>query len=172
MATRFLADYDLNELNEKLDSIIEVKNEDDLKTHLRQIIFFKDEGLVSGTITDYNFKIWTHEQGRSGTTGIFYPVIEGRPKQISTGLEIEFKSKVNIVGRTVFLLIAIGIGYAIATGIIIQENNDLKFLIPRFLIGLLLFGLFIAIPTLIQNQTTKTIKIFLIKALGLKIYKY
>src|SRR5690606_27238274 len=124
------ADYDLNELKEKLNSIIEVKNEDNLKTHLRQTLLFKDEGLVSGTITNDNFKVWTHEQRRSGVTGIFYPIIEGRPRQLSRGLEIEFKSKMNIVGRAIFLLIAIGIGYAITTGIIVQDDNDMKYLMP------------------------------------------
>jgi hypothetical protein len=171
MATRFLADYDLNELKEKLNSIIEVKNEDNLKTHLRQTLLFKDEGLVSGTVTNYNFKIWTHEQGRSGATGIFYPIIEGTPRQLSRGLEIEFKSKMNIIGRTIFLLIIIGVGYGITTGIIIQENNDIKFLIPRFLIGVVLFGLFISVPTFIHSRTARITKQYLIKQLGLKIIK-
>ena len=168
MATRFLADYDLNELNKKLNSIIEVKNEDNLKTHLRQALLFQDEGLVSGTVTKDNFKIWTHEQGRSGVTGIFYPIIEGSPRQLSRGLEIEFKSKMNIIGRTIFLLIIIGVGYGITTAIIIQENNDIKFLIPRFLIGAVLFGLFISVPTFIHSRTARITKQYLIKELGLK----
>jgi hypothetical protein len=171
MATRFLADYDLNELEKRLNSIIEVKNEDNLKTHLRQTILFKDEGLVSGTVTNDNFKIWTHEQGRSGVTGIFYPIIEGRPRQLSRGLEIEFKSKMNIIGQTIFLLIAIGVGYGIITGIIIQDNNDMKYLIPRFLIGTVLFGLFISVPSFIHIRTARITKQYLIKELGLKINK-
>ena len=171
MATRFLADYDLNELEKRLNSIIEVKNEDNLKTHLHQTILFKDEGLVSGTVTNDNFKIWTHEQGRSGVTGIFYPIIEGRPRQLSRGLEIEFKSKMNIIGQTIFLLIAIGVGYGIITGIIIQDNNDMKYLIPRFLIGTVLFGLFISVPSFIHIRTARITKQYLIKELGLKINK-
>jgi hypothetical protein len=169
MVTKFLADYDLNELKSKLNSIIEVRREDKLKTHLRQTLLFKDEGLVSGTITNDNFKVWTHEQGRSGATGIFYPIIEGRPRQLCRGLEIELKSKMNIIGRTVFLLIAIGIGYAITTGIIIQDDNDMKYLIPRFLIGTVLLGLFISVPSFIHIRTSRIIKQYLIKELGLKI---
>lgn len=171
MATRFLADYDLNELKQKLNSVIQVINEDNLKTHIRQTLLFKDEGLVSGTITNDNFKVWTHEQGRFGVTGIFYPVIEGRPRQLSRGLEIEFKSKMNIIGKTIFLLIAIGIGYAITTSIIIQDENEIKYLIPRFLIGTILFGLFISLPTFIHIRTTRITKQYLIKELGLKINK-
>jgi len=171
MATRFLADYDLNQLKEKLNSIIEVKNEDNVKTHLRQTLLFKDEGLVSGTINNESFKIWTHEQGRSGVTGIFYPIIEGLPRKLSGGLEIEFKSKMNIIGRTIFLLIIIGVGYVITTGIIIQEDNDIQFLIPRFLIGAVLFGLFISLPTFIHIRTSRITKQYLVKELGLKINK-
>ncbi|MFN7331211.1 MAG: hypothetical protein ACK5UP_17090, partial [Bacteroidota bacterium] len=118
-----------------------------------------------------NFKIWTHEQGRSGVTGIFYPIIEGRPRQLSRGLEIEFKSKMNIIGQTIFLLIAIGVGYGIITGIIIQDNNDMKYLIPRFLIGTVLFGLFISVPSFIHIRTARITKQYLIKELGLKINK-
>lgn len=131
MATRFSADYDLNKLKEKLNSIIEVKNEDNLRTHLRQTLLFKDEGLVSGTITNDNFKVWIHEQGRAGATGIFYPIIEGRPRPLSRGLEIEFKSKMNIIGRTIFLIIAIGIGYAITTGIIIVSTRPTTYFHDR-----------------------------------------
>lgn len=169
--TTFLADYDLNELKKRLNSIIEVKNEDNLKTHLRQTLLFKDEGLVSGTFNTDNFKIWTHEQGRMGATGIFYSIIEGHPRQLSHGLEIQFKSKMNIIGRTIFLLIAIGIGYAITTGIIIQDNNDIKFLIPRLLIGLVLFELLITVPTFIHARTSRITKQYLIKELGLKTSK-
>ena len=169
MATRFLADYDLTELKQRINSIIQVKNEDNLKTHLRQILLFKDEGLVSGTMNNENFKIWTHEQSFFGTTNIFYPIIEGLPRQLSRGLEIEFKSRMNIIGRTIFLLIIIGVGYGITTGIIIQENNDIRFLIPRFLIGTVLFGLSISVPTFIHISTVKITKQYLIKELGLKI---
>ncbi len=171
MVTRFFADYDSNGLKQKLNSIIQVKNEDNLKTHLRQTVLFKDEGLVSGTMNNESFKIWTHEQGRYGATGIFYPIIEGRTRLLSQGLEIEFKSKMNIIGRTIFLLIMIGAGYGITTGIIIQENNDIKFLIPRFLIGIFLFGLFISVPIFTHYRTSRITKQYLIKELGLKINK-
>ena len=43
MKTRFFADYDLKELKSRLKSIIEVENEDNLITHFRQSILFKDE---------------------------------------------------------------------------------------------------------------------------------
>jgi hypothetical protein len=167
--TKFLVDYDFNELTKRLDSIIEVRNEDNLKTHLKQTLLFKDLSVVSGSIDNSSFKIWTNDQKSSGATGIFYPIVEGRLKQLSRGIEIEFSSKMNPVGRVIFFLISIGVGYAITTGIIIQENNDLKFLIPRFLIGTLLFGLFISLPTFIHVRTTRITKQYLIDKLGLKV---
>ncbi|HCW08228.1 MAG TPA: hypothetical protein DGG95_12780 [Cytophagales bacterium] len=73
----------------------------------------------------------------------------------------------NIIGRTIFFLLLIGIGYAITSGIIIQENNNIRFLIPRFLIGVLIFIVFMALPTFIQRTTTKVVKDQLTKVLGL-----
>lgn len=86
---------------------------------------------------------------------------------MSRGLEIELKSKMNIIGQTIFLLVVIVVGYAITTGIIIQEDNGMKFLIPRVLIGAVLFGLFISVPTFIHLRTSKITKQYLIKELGL-----
>ncbi len=168
MPTKLFWDKDAKELKTKLDAIIEVENEDTLKTHFRQTILFKDNGKVSGTINQDNFKIWTHEQNRRGTTGIFYPIVHGQFKPLSQGLEIELKSKMNIIGKTVFVIIATILAYGILTGIVIQENNEMRFLIPRLLIGTVLFGLMISVPTFIYFKTSRTIKEYLTKELGLR----
>src|SRR5688500_5493613 len=119
MATKLFWDKDAIELKARLDSIIEVENEDNLRTHFRQTILFKDNGMVSGTINQDNFKIWIHEQGRIGVTGIFYPVVQGQFKPLSQGTEIEFKAKMNIIGQAVFLVIATILAYGIVTAIVI-----------------------------------------------------
>jgi len=168
MPSKYFWDKDVKGLKTKLDSIIEVENEDNLKTHFRQTILFKDSGKVSGTINQDNFKIWTHEQGRGGVTGIFYPIVQGRFRPLSQGLEIEFKSKMNIIGKGVFIGIAIMLAYGILTGIVIQENNEMRFVIPRLLIGTVLFGLMISVPTFIYFKTSRTIKEHLTKELGLR----
>jgi hypothetical protein len=124
---------------------------------------FKDEGKVSGTINQDNFKIWTHEQGRGGVTGIFYPIVQGQLTPLTQGLEIEFKSKMNIIGKTVFIAIATIMAYGIVTGIVIQENNEMGFVIARLLLGTVLFGLMISVPAFIYFKASRTITEYLTK---------
>lgn len=166
MSTKLYWDKDTKELKAKLDSIIEVENKDNLKTHFRQIILFKDEGKVSGIINNDNFKIWTHEQGRRGMTGIFYPIVHGQFKPLSQGLEVELKTEMNIFGKVVFIAIAAFFGYGILTGIVIQENNVFRFVIPRIIIGTIMFGLLISVPIFIYLKTSRIIREFLTKELG------
>lgn len=168
MPTKLFWNKDAKELKIKLDSIIEVENDDTLKTHFRQTILFKDNGKVSGAVNQDNFKIWTHEQNRRGTTGIFYPIVQGQFRALSQGLEIELTSKMNIIGKVFFLIIATVLAYGILTGIVIQDNNEMRFIIPRLLIGIVLFGLMISVPTFIYFKTSKTIKEYLTKELGLR----
>ena len=168
MPTKYFLDEDLKELKTKLESIIDVENEDNLITHFRQTILFKDNGKVSGTINQDNFKIWIHEQGRGGVTGLFYPIVEGQFRPLSQGLEIEFKSKMNIIGKVVFVAIATMLAYGILTGIVIQENNEMRGVILRLLIGTVLFGLVISVPTLIYFKTARTIKEHLTKEFRLR----
>ena len=168
MGKKYFASYGLDALTMRLKSIIDVENKDTLSTHLKQTIFFRDEGKVSGTINNENFKIWIHEQGRSGVTGIFYPIIKGTARSLQTGLEIELKSKFNLVGGTVYLILCGLLGYAILTGIVIQDNSELKFVIPRLMIGIILFGLMISLPSFIYLRTSKITKQYIIKELGLK----
>lgn len=168
MPTKLFWDSDANELRAKLTSIIEVRNEDNLKTHFRQTILFMDNGKVSGTVNQNNFTIWIHEQGKSGVTGIFYPVIQGQFKPLSQGLEIAFRSKMNIIGKTLFIAMATMLAYGIVTGIVAQENNEMRFVILRLLVGSVLFGLMIFVPTFIYFKTSRTIKEYLTKELSLR----
>ena len=152
----------------RLNSIIEIENKDDFKTHFRQTILFKDESKLSGTVENNQFKIWTHEQGRSGATGIFYPIVTGQFKPLSHGLEIKLNSKMNVIGKIVCILIGIMLAYVITSDFIIQENNDMKYLIRRILAGTVLFGLMFSVPSVIYFRTSKIIKQYLIKELELR----
>ena len=168
MPRKYYWDNDIEELKSKLNSIIDVPNEDTFQTHFRQTILFKDEYKVSGTLKQDNFKIWTHEQGRGGMTGIFYPIVQGRFRPLNQGLEIEFKSKMNIIGKVVFVPSAAVLAYALVTGIVIQENNELRFVIARLLLATVLFGLMISVPSFIYFKTCSIIKKALITELGLR----
>lgn len=165
---KFLANYDMIELKSRLSSIIEVENNDDIQTHFRQIFLLKDHGKDSGSIDKESFKIWTHEQGPTGATGIFYPIIEGFVKPTHQGLEIEFKSKMNLIGWAAFFILVILMAYITISGIIIQENNDFKFLIRRILVGGVFFGGMLFIPLYIHFRTSKIIKNYIIKKLELR----
>jgi hypothetical protein len=167
MPTRYW-DKDVEELKSKLNSIIEVQNEDNLKTHFKQTILSRDDSKVSGTIKPDHFRIWIHEQGRGGVTGIFYPIVIGQFRPLSQGLEIQFKSKMNIIGKIVFIAIVTMLAYGIITGVVIQQNNEMKFAIPRLLIGIILFGLMISVPSFIYFKTSRTIKTYLTKELGVR----
>lgn len=168
MSTKLYCDRGIEELKLKLNSIIEIQNEDDLKTHFRQTILFKDERKISGGINQDSFKIWIHEQGRTGVTGVFYPIIQGQLRPLSQGLEIELKSKMNIIGKTIFLGIGAMLAYGILAEIVIQENNEMRFVIPRLVFGTVLFGLIISIPSFIYFKSSRTIKTYLVKELGLR----
>src|SRR5690348_15204870 len=147
MTTKYYWDKDVEELKSKLKSIIDVSNEDNFWTHFRQTILLKDWNRVSGTIKQDSFKIWTHQQGRRGVTGIFYPIVEGQFRPLGQGLEIGFKSKMNSIGKVVFIAITTMLAYGIVTGIVIQENNEMRFVIPRLLLGTVIFGLMISVPS-------------------------
>lgn len=168
MPRKLFCDKDAIELRAKLGSIIEAENDDDLKTHFYQAILFKDNGKVSGIINEDNFKIWTHEQGRAGVTGIFYPIVHGEFRSSGQGLEIELTSKMNIIGKVVYIAFATLLAYSIVAGIVIQEDNQMKFVISRLLIGAILFGLTTSVPTFIYFKTSRTIKQYLTKELDLR----
>lgn len=168
MSNKYYSKYGMNEFITRLHSIIEVEKEDGLKTHLRQSLMFKDEEKVSGKIFSNGFKIWTHEQGRIGITGIFYPIIEGRVRPWRQELEIEFKSRMNPLSQVIYSLLVVFFSFYVVTRIVIQENNELRFLIPRIIIALILFGLMMSVPSFIYFRTSKISKQYLAKELELK----
>jgi len=168
MSRRFFAEYDIKELKSRMSRIIEVRHKDILKTHFNNIVLFKDERKVSGTIMRDRFKIWTHEQGRGGATGYLYPVIEGFAKPLNNGLEIAFRSKMNLIARIVSYIFIAGLSYAILTEIIIQDNNDFNLLLRRSIVGILLLAILILGPMIIYYRICRIIIRYLVKELELK----
>jgi hypothetical protein len=166
MPKKFFCDKDVQELKSNLQAIIEVVREDNLKTHLRQAIHFKDSGKISGAISQDHFKIWIQEQ--TGVTGVFYPVMQGQITPSGRGVEIVLKHKLNIVGRALFMVVVIVLALGIVTQIVIQENNEARFVIWRLLAGIVLFGLMISVPAFVYLRTQGLVKQYLIKELELR----
>lgn len=152
----------------RLNSIIEIKSKDNLLAHFRKVILFENERKVLGQLETNKFKIWIHEQGRSGVTGIFYIVLTGQFKPLGKGFEIELNSKMNIIGKIAFVIISVMLAYGITKGIIIQADNNIEYLIPRILLGSALFGLMILVPIVSYFQQSRTMKNYIIKELGLR----
>lgn len=167
MEKKFLTNYDLKELKSKLHLMIEVEAEDYFLTHFRQTMLFKNEEVVSGNIKNDSFRLWIHEQGRLGLTGVFYPVVRGKLNPLSQGTEIKINSKMNSIGRAIFLLITSAIAYGVLQSIVIQENNELQYLIPRALMGILLVGLMCTVPLVIHLKASSVIKKYLVDELKL-----
>jgi len=167
MRKKFFTHYDLKELKSQLRLMIEVEAEDNFLTHFRQTMLFKNEEMVSGNIKNDSFKLWIHEQGRLGLTGVFYPVVRGKLNPLSQGTEIKINSKMNSIGRAIFLLITAAMAYGVLQSIVIQENNELQYLIPRALMGMLLLGLMCTVPLVIHLKTSGLIKKYLVDELKL-----
>jgi hypothetical protein len=110
-----ISGQDVKELKTRLDSIIDVENEDNLRTHFRQTVLFKDNGKVSGQSARINSKFGLTNKGGVVRQVYSYPILYGQFTPLSQGLEIEFKSKMNIIGKGVFIGIALMLAYGILT---------------------------------------------------------
>ncbi len=73
----------------------------------------------------------------------------------------------NSIGRAIFLLITSAIAYGVLQSIVIQESNELQYLIPRALMGILLVGLMCTVPLVIHLKTSSVIKKYLVDELRL-----
>ena len=160
--------YNRDELNSRINSLIEANNNDDLKTHFRHFLF-KDDGLVSGCFSKSNFKLWIQKQGFPGSlTGPFYPVIEGSVKELENRIEVYLKSKMNVLGIIICIIIYSALAAVILFNIVLQENNEIKFLIPRAIMGTILLILFTTVPILSYRTTSKVIIRHIIEELAKK----
>jgi hypothetical protein len=163
MSTKYYGDKGILELKEKLNSIIEIENEDNLRTHFKNGILKINNTKVSGEIINNTFKIWITDK-----LGVFYPVVLGNFKSINNGIEIELSSKMNIIGKALCAGIMTILAYAIIFGIIIQENNEIRFLILRSIVGLIIYGLMLSLPIIIYKRTSKALINYLIEELKIR----
>jgi hypothetical protein len=152
----FESDYNPTELRDKLNDLIEYQREDNLSSHL-QNIFSKRMDSISGKVESNDFVIWRHSYIWSD---MFYSVINGRIINNRNSCCIELKSKLNIFGSSLAVMISILLGYGILTGIVIQNDNSFRFIIWRLLVGLILFLLMQTVPIIAYfDSKRRTIKI-------------
>jgi len=64
----------------------------------------------------------------------------------------------NVIGRIFFIPYSLFMAFYVLTAIVIQERNDLKFLIPRIFIALVLYALMTSVPTVIYFRTSRIVK--------------
>ena len=142
MESIFKTDYEHIEFRDKLNDLIEYQQDDNLSNHL-QNIFSRRLNQTSGKITNNDFVIWRYSYIWSD---MFYSVINGRIIKNENSCFILIKSKLNIFGIGLIVMISILLGYVILTDIVIQNDNSFRFIIWRILIGLILFLLMLIVP--------------------------
>jgi len=163
MATKLTTNLSIETVRLRIKSLIEFESTDRFKTHFNQIFNNANDKYVLGTVEDNSFKIWIG--GRRGVTGIFYPIINGTLIKTTNGVDILIKSRMNVIGRIFFIPYSLFMAFYVLTAIVIQERNDLKFLIPRIFIALVLYALMTSVPTVIYFRTSRIVKRHVIEGL-------
>ena len=163
MATKLTTNLSIETVRLRLKSLIEIECTDTFKNHFDQIFKSKNDTRLLGTVENYNFKIWISDN--RGVTGMFYPIIKGNFIKTRNGIDIKIRSQMNMIGLAFFLAYSFSVAYYVLTAIVIQEQNDIKFLIPRFFIALILYGLFTSVPTVNYLRTSKIVKRHVIEGL-------
>lgn len=146
------------EFQAKLQKLIVIEEKNTILNHL----FESNKGSVEtvrGQSSKDRFTIWRTNRNWNG---VFYPIFIGNYCQINKTNVLELRTRFNPFAEIIVLILAIGIAYGILIGIIIQANNEFKFLFRRSLIGILLFLLFQSVPLIsyynLKNQTIKGLK--------------
>jgi len=152
MSKIYFADCDSDELSHRILNLIQVKRDDKLITHFKQSFLMNDQFKTSGNMEGNTFRIWVP---RSPWSGIFYPVLIGQATKMENGIQVELKTKMNSLIHWPFYAIAAILMYGIFSGIVIQDNNEIRFLIPRMAVSALLFVLILALPVVILKNTEK-----------------
>jgi hypothetical protein len=144
----------------------------DFKNHLNNIVTYKSNNATSilrqfikmdladelvGEVKDSNLHVWTYTAGRLPGTGIFFPIIDGQFRSYGEQTILKLTARMNVIGKIILYAIILVLASAIITGIIIQEDNSMKFLINRTLAGTFLFSLFMAVPYLSFQHLKKLI---------------
>ena len=154
----FRINIEQKEFQIKLEKLITSKEENSIYNHA-----FKSkkgsDGTVRGEMKNDEFIIWRTNREWNG---IFYPIFKGKIREINDANILQIKTRFNPFAEIIVLLIAFGIGYGIMSEIIIQSNNEIKYVFRRGLIGILLFLIFQSVPLIsyynLKHQTLKRLQ--------------
>jgi hypothetical protein len=149
----------------RIDELITVQVENKWYNHFRYILkyFWDDENEnILGKIYSKSFCIW---QYNSIWGGIFYPIIFGSIINKNGSTIMELKTKLNICGKLLSIIIFLGMMIGAIYTNIIKINNEIYFNIKFILIALLVSLLFQSVPfaayNLTRSQTIKFIEEYL-----------
>lgn len=149
----YLSQLSLIEVQQKLEAIT-TKRANTFKSRFIQLITVSSRTELSGIIRSKSFDIWAFDHF---WTSIIFPILHGQFKQSKMGTVIAIQRKMSETGLFFIWVLGIIISYAIITGVVIQEDNSLTFLIRRIFAGSVLFSLFASFPILVYNHFTNRI---------------
>jgi hypothetical protein len=145
------------EFQTRVNKLITLPESNSLKNHI-----FKSnkggDGTVRGEFKEGKFTLWRTNKTWSGN---FYPIFKGYHFKINEMDVLEIKTRFNPFAEIIVLVISIVLAYGIITGIIIQSDNEFRFLLRRSVIGIVLFIIFQSVPIFsYYNSKNQTLKEF------------
>lgn len=143
------------EFQSKLEKLIDIQEENRIQNHIFKDVRRTDE-IIRGELKKNEFTMWRTNRRWNG---IFYPVFKGEIREINETRLIEIKTRFNPFAELIVLILTLGLVYGIISEIVIQTNNELKHLLMRGIVGILLLLIFQSVPIIsyynLKNQTLK-----------------
>jgi len=157
------------EFRSKMKRLITIEETNSINSHLFRPRRGSDES-VRGKMREDEFIIWRTNRSWNG---VLYPIFIGKILRIGDREILKLKVRFNPVAEIIVGLVTLGLIYGIVTGVVIQENNELEFLLQRGMLGLILFLILQTVPLIsfygLKNQTIKELeKYFELRRVKLK----
>ena len=153
----YKVNLDEEELRSKLEKLISIQEPNTFRSHFSSKISGDD--LIRGELKNGGFVIWRTNRLWNG---VFYPIFKGRLLKKSDQYLLEIKTRFNPYAELIILGLGTFLIYGIISSIVLQANNDIKFLFRRSLIGILIFLILQAVPIVsyynLKGQTLKNLE--------------
>lgn len=123
------------EFQSRLEQQLVFKASNKFMTHFSGQMYL-ESGFLAGEADENQFVVW---QGNQFWSGLFYPIAKGQYLEIQ-GLDlIEIRIQFNPAAQIIGMCSSIASFFAITFGIVIQQNNELVFVILSGIVGIFLF---------------------------------